>query len=205
MPTLDWTIEDLGRTEYVPCWQDMKRFTMQRTEQTADTLWATHHPPVYTLGRVADKKHLLVDKDIPVIQVDRGGEVTYHGPGQLVIYVLLDIFRAKIGIKTLVYHLEQSIIDVLQMYEIHAYRQTGFPGIYTKEGKIAALGLTCKRRGTYHGLSLNIDMDLQPFLWINPCGRKQAVIDVKTLQPDVSYSQLQAQLIERLKQTEFTI
>lgn len=148
----------------------MKAFTAERNEDTQDQLWLLQHSPVYTLGLNGKTEHILNAGDIPVIQCDRGGQVTYHGPGQLVCYTLLDLHRRHLGVKQLVYLLEQSVIEVLQTYQIQAERKPGAPGIYVEGAKIAALGLRVRHGCCYHGLSLNIDMDLEPFSRINPCG-----------------------------------
>ncbi len=156
----------------------MREYTLTRDEKSSDQLWITDHHPVYTLGRIGDPKHFLKKTTLPVIQTDRGGKVTYHGPGQIIIYVLIDIFRANIGIKTLINALEGSAIDTLAHYNIEGFRKANLPGVYTEAGKISALGLSCKKRGTYHGISLNVSMDLSPFSSIAPCGLKQNVIDM---------------------------
>ncbi len=160
----------LGLQPYETVWEKMKQFTLQRQPSTADELWLLQHPPVYTLGLNAKAEHLLDPGGIPVIHSDRGGEVSYHGPGQLVAYLLLDTRRRNLGIKDLVHCLEQSVIELLQHYTIDAHRQTGAPGVYVNHKKIAALGLRFKQKGCYHGLSLNVDMDLEPFSRINTCG-----------------------------------
>ena len=148
----------------------MKDFTQSRNSKTPDEIWVVEHPPVYTLGRNGKKEHILKDSNIPVIKVDRGGQVTYHGPGQLVIYVLLDLHRRKLGIRQLVTLIEDSIIQLLKSNHITAYSDKKAPGVYVNNKKIAALGLRVSKGCTTHGLSLNVDMDLKPFLNINPCG-----------------------------------
>ena len=177
--SLTYQVKHLGLSDYHHTWQAMRDYTLQRTSESSDQLWFTQHNPVYTLGRAGSMEHLLQQTNIPLIKIDRGGEVTYHGPGQLVLYVLIDIFRAQIGIRSLVRHLEDSIIRMLAVHGVDASNNPDAPGVYTNQGKIAALGLSCKRRGTYHGLSLNIDMDLTPFQWINPCGINQPVTSLK--------------------------
>ncbi|VAX11488.1 Octanoate-[acyl-carrier-protein]-protein-N-octanoyltransferase [hydrothermal vent metagenome] len=151
-------------------WRKMQQQTNQRTAETVDQLWLLEHHPVFTLGQAAKLEHLLDPGGIPVIQVDRGGQVTYHGPGQLMAYLLLDLHRAKQGVKALVRHMEQAIIDLLDSYGILAGSKAGAPGVYVGDKKIAALGLRVRKGCSYHGLSLNVDMDLEPFSRINPCG-----------------------------------
>ena len=163
-------IRDLGMQDYEPVWQAMQYFTAKRDKSTIDELWCLQHPPVFTMGLNGKDKHLLNVKNIPVINIDRGGQVTYHGPGQLVIYTLLDLKRLNIGVKELVTTIETSIIKLLKKYKINATGKDNAPGVYVNENKIAALGLRIKKNRSYHGLSLNIDMDLSPFQQINPCG-----------------------------------
>lgn len=163
-------IRRLGRVAYEPTWQAMQRFTAERTAETADELWLLEHPPVFTLGLNAKREHLLAPGDIPVLPIDRGGQVTYHGPGQLIAYVLLDIARSHLGVQQLVQRLEQAVIDLLAELHIVATARRDAPGVYVDGRKIAALGLRVKRGRTYHGLALNVDMDLAPFGRINPCG-----------------------------------
>jgi len=163
-------IKHLGLVEYETTWRAMQDFTAARTSITADQVWLLQHPPVFTLGMAGKREHLLTDIGIPVVAIDRGGQVTYHGPGQVVVYLLLDLRRLGLGIKELVRRMEQALIDVLAEFGIVAERQTGAPGVYVAGAKIAALGLRVKNGCTYHGLSLNVDMDLSPFQAINPCG-----------------------------------
>jgi len=148
----------------------MQRFTNERTEQTADELWLVEHPPVFTQGQAGKAEHLIAPGDIPVVQVDRGGQVTYHGPGQIVAYPLVDIRRLHIGVRDLVRRIEQAVILVLAGYGVCAERRAGAPGVYVQGAKIAALGLRVRRGCSFHGLAFNIDMDLEPFQRINPCG-----------------------------------
>jgi lipoyl(octanoyl) transferase len=169
-------VRHLGLVDYQATWEAMRRFTEARNETTEDELWLLEHPPVFTLGLAGKLKHLLDPAVIPVIQVDRGGQVTYHGPGQLIIYVLLDLRRRGWGVKKLVQALEQSVIDLCQEWGITAERHPGAPGIYIGESKLAALGLRVRRGCSYHGLALNIDMDLSPFKRINPCGYSGLVV-----------------------------
>ena len=163
-------IRRLGRVDYEPTWRSMQRFTAERTAETADELWLLEHPPVFTLGLNAKREHLLAPGDIPVLPIDRGGQVTYHGPGQLIAYVLLDIARAHLGVQQLVQRLEQAVIHLLAELDIAAVARRDAPGVYVDGRKIAALGLRVKRGRTYHGLAFNVDMDLTPFGRINPCG-----------------------------------
>ena len=159
-----------GTVDYLRCWRDMQQFTAARGPTTADEIWFLEHPPVFTLGRNGKAEHLLETGDIPVIRVDRGGQVTYHGPGQLVVYTLLDLRRRQLGVQSLVNRLEQAVIDLLAEHAITAERRSGAPGVYVDGCKIAALGLRVRKGCCFHGLSLNVDMDLSPFARINPCG-----------------------------------
>ena len=163
-------VRDLGLREYLPVFQAMQAFTAARLQSTQDELWLLQHFPVFTQGLNGKPEHLLAPGRIPVIPVDRGGQVTYHGPGQAVIYCLLDIKRAHLGVRQLVSILEQAVIDLLADYDIHAYARAEAPGVYVSGRKIASLGLRIRRARSYHGLSLNVDMDLEPFERINPCG-----------------------------------
>ncbi len=163
-------IRRLGRVDYEPTWHAMQAFTASRTADTPDELWIVEHPPVYTLGQAGKPEHVLRDVGIPVVKIDRGGQVTYHGPGQVVIYLLLDLGRLKIKVRELVTAIEQAVIDFLASHGLSAERRSGAPGVYVGPAKIAALGLKIKNGCSYHGLSLNVDMDLSPFAAINPCG-----------------------------------
>ena len=160
--------------DYEATWQAMIDFTATRGADTADELWVCEHPPVFTLGQAGKASHLLTDIGIPLIKIDRGGQITYHGPGQVVIYLLLDLTRLDIGIRDLVTRVEQAVIDLLAESGVGARRLNGAPGVYVDQdagvAKIAALGLRVRKNGCYHGLSLNVDMDLSPFSAINPCG-----------------------------------
>ncbi len=163
-------VKRLGRVDYEPTFQAMQDFTAGRTAETPDELWIVEHPPVYTLGQAGKPEHILEDVGIPVVKIDRGGQVTYHGPGQVVIYLLLDLARLKIKVRELVTAIEQAVIDFLAAQGVAAERREGAPGVYVGEAKIAALGLKIKNGCSYHGLALNVDMDLYPFTAINPCG-----------------------------------
>lgn len=160
----------LGRVAYEPTWRAMQAFNQARTPETGDQLWMVEHPPVFTLGLAGRREHVLAPGDIPVIATDRGGQVTYHGPGQAIGYVLMDLRRAGYGVRELVRRLEQSVIDVLSAYGIAGERQAGMPGVYVRGAKIAAVGLRIARGCSYHGVSLNADLDLEPFGRIDPCG-----------------------------------
>lgn len=160
----------LGRVEYAPTWRAMQDFTAQRSPDTPDEIWLLQHPPVYTQGQAGKAEHLIAATDIPVVPIDRGGQITYHGPGQIVAYVLVDLRQRGYGIRELVTRMEQAVIEVLAAVGVSAERQAGAPGVYVDGAKIAALGLRVKHGCTYHGLALNVDMDLRPFAAINPCG-----------------------------------
>jgi lipoyl(octanoyl) transferase len=163
-------VRRLGRADYLPVWHAMQQFTDARTEQTPDELWLVEHPPVFTQGQAGKSEHVLAPGDIPVVQVDRGGQVTYHGPGQIVAYPLVDLRRLRIGVRDLVCQIEEAIIQVLASHGVAGERIAGAPGIYVGGAKIAALGLRVRRGCAFHGLAFNIDMDLEPFGRINPCG-----------------------------------
>ena len=163
-------VRRLGLADYETVWRAMQAFTDQRDETTADELWVVEHPPVFTQGQAGRAEHLLSPGDIPVIQVDRGGQVTYHGPGQIVIYPLIDIKRLDLGVRELVAGIEQVIISVLRTYGVEAGLIKGAPGVYIDGVKIASLGLRIRKGRSFHGLAFNIDMDLEPFQRINPCG-----------------------------------
>ncbi len=163
-------IRQLGRRSYEPVWHAMRSFTDRRDESTLDELWIVEHDPVFTLGQAGKWEHILQPGAIPVVAADRGGQVTYHGPGQLVAYPLLDLRRLGIGVRELVHRIEQAIIDTLAHWSIVGTRQDGAPGVYVNGAKIAALGLRVRRGCSFHGLAFNVAMDLEPFQRINPCG-----------------------------------
>ena len=163
-------VRRLGRVAYEPTWRAMQDFTARRDAATPDEIWLCEHPPVFTLGLAGKPEHLLRDIGIPVVKIDRGGQITYHGPGQVVAYLLLDLRRRKLGVRELVSRIEQAIIDLLAGYGLKAERLPGAPGVYVGGAKIAALGLRVKNGCCYHGLALNVAMDLAPFAAINPCG-----------------------------------
>lgn len=161
---------ELGQVDYQPTWHAMQRFTDSRDANTPDEIWLLEHCPVFTQGQAGKAEHLLFPGDIPVVQVDRGGQVTYHGPGQLVAYLLLDVRRSGIGVRELVNRIERSLIDTLASYGVTANAKPDAPGVYVDGAKIASLGLRIRNGRSFHGLALNVDMDLQPFQRINPCG-----------------------------------
>jgi len=163
-------VRDLGRRAYEPVWRDMQAFTDARDDDTPDELWLVEHDPVFTLGQAGRVEHVLLPGEIPVLHVDRGGQVTYHGPGQLVAYPLLDLRRLRIGVRDYVCRIEQAVIDTLADWNIEGCRRDGAPGVYVDGAKVAALGIRVRRGCTFHGLAFNIAMDLEPFSRINPCG-----------------------------------
>ena len=192
-------VRQLGRQPYKPIWQAMKIFSEQRDDNTKDELWFVEHESVFTLGQAGKLEHVLAPGCIPVIKVDRGGQVTYHGPGQLVVYLLLDVRRLGIGPRNIVSAIENSIIRVLLPYGIRSYTRTNAPGVYVDGAKIAALGLRFRKMKSYHGLSFNLDMDLEPFSRINPCGYKELpIIQLKELNGSVQWHAVSTHLLECL-------
>jgi lipoyl(octanoyl) transferase len=192
----------LGRVEYEPTWRAMQDFTAQRTLDMPDEIWLLEHPPVYTQGQAGKPEHLIAATPIPVVPIDRGGQITYHGPGQVVAYVLVDLRRRGYGIRELVTRMEQAVIDLLAKQGVTAERQSGAPGVYVNGAKIAALGLRVKHGCTYHGLALNVDMDLRPFDAINPCGYPGlAVTDCHKLGAALTVSEAGQSLVEALRHT----
>jgi len=192
-------VRTLGLQSYLPVWQTMQQFTEQRTSNTIDELWLLEHEPVFTMGRNGQKEHLLNPGNIPVIPIDRGGQVTYHGPGQLLIYLLIDLKRRGLGVRQFITIIEQSIINTLSDYQLNAYAKKEAPGVYISNAKIAALGLRIKKGCSFHGLSLNFAMDLQPFKQINPCGYKDLeVIQFSDYIKDISLVQVQNKLVYHL-------
>ncbi|MHB8911762.1 MAG: lipoyl(octanoyl) transferase LipB [Lysobacter sp.] len=175
-------LRDLGRQPYEPVWRAMQAFTDARTGLTPDELWLVEHEPVFTLGQAGKPEHVLMAGDIPVIHVDRGGQVTYHGPGQLVLYPLLDLRRLRVGVREYVDRIEQAVIDTLGDWNIGATRRDGAPGVYVNGAKVMAFGIRVRRGCTFHGLAFNIAMDLSPYQRINPCGyaglRVTSVVDL---------------------------
>jgi lipoyl(octanoyl) transferase len=193
------TIRNLGLQDYDITWQAMQRFTQERNTFANDELWIVEHPPVYTLGLNGKREHLLTIGNIPVINSDRGGQVTYHGPGQVIIYVLLDIKRLNLGVRQLVTLLEQAMIGVLFQYDIVAVAKLDAPGVYVNDKKIGSIGLRIKKNCSYHGLSLNNDMDLSPFDDINTCGYSDLkVTQLSDLGVTISTQQLTSSVIQAI-------
>jgi len=191
-------VRRLGLMDYEPVWHAMQTFTDERDAQTPDELWLVEHPPVFTQGQAGRAEHILAPGDIPVIQVDRGGQVTYHGPGQIVAYPLIDIARSGIGVRALVRGIEQVIVDVLKSYGVAAQPMEGAPGVYIEGVKIASLGLRIRRGKSFHGLAFNIDMDLEPFQRINPCGFQGLQVTNLSAFADVSQTAVEDRLIKGL-------
>ena len=193
-------VRSKGLQDYLITWEEMKSFTENRDSDTLDELWTLEHNSVFTQGLSGKPEHLLKATQIPIIQSDRGGQITYHAPGQLIIYCLIDIKRLGIGIKKMVSIIEQSLIEFLSTYDITAHTLKGAPGVYVNDSKIAALGLKVKHGRTYHGLSLNIDMDLSPYKLINPCGYSDLkVTQMRNLTDNtLSISDIQHELSEHL-------
>ncbi|QGW20934.1 lipoyl(octanoyl) transferase LipB [Stutzerimonas degradans] len=192
-------IRELGLIDYQTAWQAMQRFTNQRGPQTGDELWLLQHPPVFTQGQAGKAEHVLFPGDIPVVQVDRGGQVTYHGPGQLVCYLLIDVRRRGIGVRALVSHIEQSLVDMLASYDVAALAKPDAPGVYVDGAKIASLGLRIRNGRSFHGLALNVDMDLEPFRRINPCGYAGlAMTQLRDLIGPVDFSEVVGRLRTQL-------
>jgi len=194
-------IKQLGLQDYLPIWQAMQDFTQQRDQKTQDEIWIVQHHPVFTLGRNAKREHILNAGDIPIICTDRGGQVTYHGPGQVIIYLLIDLKRQQLGIRQLVTHIETAIIKFLASENINANNNPKAPGVYVNKAKIAALGLRISKGCTTHGLSFNIDMDLSPFQRINPCGyKKLPITQCKDLGIKKTIPQIANELVQYLLQ-----
>jgi lipoyl(octanoyl) transferase len=194
-------VKRLGRVDYAPTFQAMQEFSATRTAETPDELWIVEHPPVYTLGQAGKPEHILRDLGIPTVKIDRGGQVTYHGPGQVVIYLLLDLSRLKIKVRELVTAIEQAVIDLLAAHGVSAERRDGAPGVYVGPAKVAALGLRIRNGCSYHGVSLNVDMDLSPFAAINPCGYPGLqVIQTKDLGIPLTVHEAGEQLSQQLLQ-----
>lgn len=165
-PHVQW----LGRVDYLPTWQAMQRFTAERADDTSDQIWLLEHEPVFTLGMNGSPAHVLAAGDIPVVNIDRGGQVTYHGPGQLVLYPLIQLKRWQLGVRELVMALEGAVIRLVSRHGIEAHGKREAPGVYVRDRKLASIGLRIRRGCSYHGLALNVAMDLEPFRRINPCG-----------------------------------
>ena len=192
-------VKRLGRVDYAPTFQAMQDFTATRGDATPDELWIVEHPPVYTLGQAGKPEHILRDVGIPLVKIDRGGQETYHGPGQVVIYLLLDLARLKLKVRELVTAIEQAVIDLLAEHGVTAERRDGAPGVYVGNAKVAALGLRIRNGCSYHGVSLNVDMDLYPFTAINPCGYAGLkVIQTRDLNIPLSVDEAGEQLAKHL-------
>lgn len=193
-------IKDLGQLSYQDVLVKMQHFTQERLATTPDEIWLCEHPPVFTLGRHGDPSHIFDTHEIPVVLTDRGGQVTYHGPGQLLIYCLFDLKRGKLGVAQFVCKLEGIIIKVLEEFGLHAMRRKGMPGVYVDSAKICSIGLRVQHGCAYHGLALNIDMDLTPFSYINPCGYQNlAVTQVAALVPGVTFLQVKHNVLDHFK------
>lgn len=198
-------IRQLNLVPFEPTYQAMQQFTNTRDADTPDELWLLEHPPVYTLGQAGKPEHLLNTNNIPIYKIDRGGQVTYHAPGQLIVYILMDVKRRKWGVKQLVGAMEQAVIDYLASKNIQATRRDKAPGVYVDEYKIAALGLKIRRGCSYHGLSLNVDMDLSPFKGINQCGYEGLqVTQLRDLGITEEFYQVSAEFLDYLTTTLFT-
>ena len=194
------SLRRFGIAEYEPVWRAMQAFTDSRDENSGDELWLVQHPPVFTQGQAGKAEHVLAPGDIPVIQVDRGGQVTYHGPGQIVAYPLVDIRRKGIGVREVVHRIEAAIIGVLAHYGVKGERIAGAPGIYVNGDKVASLGLRVRRGCTFHGLAFNIDMDLEPFQRINPCGFAGLQVTQLSALAPVDFQEVQDRLVDGLAQ-----
>lgn len=191
-------IRHLGSMDYETVWHAMQAFTDSRDEHTADEIWLVQHPPVFTQGQAGKAEHVLAPGDIPVVQVDRGGQVTYHGPGQLVAYTLIDLRRLELGVRALVAALENAIIEVLDGYGVSSDRLDGAPGIYVDGVKIASLGLRVRKGRSFHGLAFNVDMDLEPFQRINPCGLLNMQVTHLAAFRQIDITEVETRLIESL-------
>ncbi len=192
-------VRQLGLQPYEPVFKAMQRFTDERNDDSVDEIWVLEHEPVFTQGQAGKAEHLLLPGDIPVIQVDRGGQVTYHGPGQLVVYLLLNLKRLKVGVRELVTLMEQAVVAVMKSYHIDAYPKADAPGVYVNQAKLASLGLRVRRGCSFHGLALNVDMDLSPFERINPCGYAGLkMVQVSQLVEHASMAEVNRRLVEYL-------
>lgn len=198
MSAMDLHVRRLGLMDYEPVWRAMQAFTDERDENTPDELWLVEHPPVFTQGQAGRAEHILAPGDIPVVQVDRGGQVTYHGPGQIVAYPLIDLSRLALGVRKLVTGIEQAIIDVLGHYNVQAQLIDGAPGVYVDGVKIASLGLRIRKGKSFHGMSFNINMDLEPFQRINPCGFQGLQVTNLSAFTEVSMAEVEDRLISGL-------
>ena len=200
MNTQKVIIRQLGLQPYEPVWQAMQSLTDTRGEQTQDEIWLVEHQPVFTQGQAGKAEHILMPGDIPVVQVDRGGQVTYHGPGQLTVYLMLDIKRMKIGVRQLVTAIEEAVVASLGLYRVEAYPRKDAPGVYVDKKKVCSLGLRIRKGCSFHGLALNVNMDLEPFSRINPCGYAELeMVDTARLGGPKTLSEASNSLITTLK------
>lgn len=202
------TVRQLGLLPYQPVWQAMQRFTNERGPEAADEIWLLEHQPVFTQGQAGKPEHLLLPGDIPVVQADRGGQVTYHGPGQLIAYLLLDVRRSGLGVRELVSRMEQALVALLAEYGVEAHARADAPGVYVGAAKIASLGLRIRHGRSFHGLALNVDMDLEPFRRINPCGYSGlAMTQLRDLVGPIDFAEvrerLQRQLVQQLGYAQY--
>ncbi|UJF18825.1 lipoyl(octanoyl) transferase LipB [Vibrio sp. SS-MA-C1-2] len=194
-------IRQLGSKPYQPTWQAMQDFTNNRDQSTPDEIWLVEHPPVFTQGQAGKAEHLLSNSDIPVINSDRGGQITYHGPGQQIAYILINLKRKSLGVRDLVTHIENAVINTLAHFKIEAVARADAPGVYVDNRKICSLGLRIRRGCSFHGLALNINMDLSPFLQINPCGYAgMEMTQTSMLNGPTELAEIQPVLIEQLSQ-----
>ncbi|GLQ74971.1 lipoyl(octanoyl) transferase LipB [Vibrio penaeicida] len=192
-------VKKLGRQDYLPIWQAMHDFTDTRDEETGDQVWLVEHNPVFTQGQAGKTEHLIDTGDIPVVQSDRGGQVTYHGPGQVVAYFLLNLRRRSLGVRDLVTHIENLVINTLKQYDIESEAKPDAPGVYVSDKKICSLGLRIRKGCSFHGLALNVNMDLSPFLRINPCGYQGLeMVQISDFNSDTEVSSVETTLIEEL-------
>lgn len=191
-------IRQLPRLPYEPVWQAMRTFTDTRDEETTDEVWLLEHDPVFTQGQAGKAEHVLNSHDIPIVQTDRGGQVTYHGPGQLMVYTLIDVHRKKLNTRDLVCHLEKLTIDLLDEYGIEALGKRDAPGVYVDDAKICSIGLRMRRGASYHGIALNVDMDLTPFSYINPCGFRGLQMTQISNFAEVTFDTIRATILPHL-------
>lgn len=190
-------VRNLGSQSYLPIWERMQSFTDERNEATTDEIWIVEHKPVFTQGQAGKAEHILMPGDIPVVDVDRGGQVTYHGPGQLMLYSLINIKRAKLGVRHLVNALENAVVNLLKDYAIEAYAKPDAPGVYVDQKKVCSVGLRIRKGCSFHGLALNVNMDLSPFQRINPCGYAGLeMVDCAQLNGPQTITQASTQLVD---------
>lgn len=197
---LELVVRKLGRRDYVSTWEAMRAFTDQRNENTLDEAWFLEHPPVFTQGQAGKPEHILNPGEIPIVHTDRGGQVTYHGPGQLVVYVLFDLKRLQIGIRQLVNQLEKTVIATLAEYGVTAQSRCDAPGVYVDTAKICSIGLRVRRGYSYHGIAFNINMELEPFSRINPCGfQRLPITKLASFEPNIDLSRVEPKFINHLQ------